>query len=202
MPAPASIHACGPLHWTVLRHRHGEPAEPLARGWLAGTLGLAVDALGLERDARNRPRFDAASPGLDCNWSHSGERLLVALGHGYAVGADLERRRPRARALALAERFFAREEFEWLSTLPASVREDAFVRLWCAKEAVLKAHGHGLSFGLQRLCFEARAGALRLVACDPELGAPEDWGLRVFEPEHGYVAALAWHPLRAAAVAA
>ena len=31
--------------------------------------------------------------------------------------------------------------------------EHWFFRLWCAKEAVLKAHGHGISFGLHKQRF-------------------------------------------------
>src|SRR3546814_6516543 len=67
----------------------------------------------------------------------------------FRSGADLELLRPRPRALALAERFFVRSETGALLALPAEAREAAFVRLWCAKEAVLKAHGRGLAFGLR-----------------------------------------------------
>jgi len=74
----------------------------------------------------------------------------------------------------------------------ADVRDEAFLRLWCAKEAVLKAHGRGLAFGLDKLAFAQGDGALVLVACDRALGAPADWQLREFIPQPGYRAALAW----------
>ena len=36
-------------------------------------------------------------------------------------------------------------ELDWLHAAPSqAVRDHAFLRLWCAKEAVLKATGHGL----------------------------------------------------------
>ena len=83
----------------------------------------------------------------------------------------------------------------WLHAAPsAAVRDHAFLRLWCAKEAVLKAHGHGISFGLDRLRFEDEGGGLRLVACDPALGAPEDWSLQELQPAPDYLGALAWRP--------
>ena len=70
--------------------------------------------------------------------------------------------------------------------------EIGFLRLWCAKEAVLKAHGRGLAFGLDKLTFAEREGALLLVGCERLLGQPEDWTVREFVPDPGYRAAIAW----------
>ena len=99
---------------------------------------------------------------------------------------------PTARALELAARYFAPGETRRLRALPADAREAAFLRLWCAKEAVLKAHGHGLSFGLQRLAFDATATTPRLLRCDPALGAASDWRLHARDGD-GHVAVVARH---------
>lgn len=187
---PAPVFGNMPVAATLLEHRAPAAAEPAARAWLAGALGVAPDALALGRDARGRPHLLGRGT-HDCNWSHSGERLLVALASTGRVGVDLERLRARPRALELARRFFCAAEADALAALPAEAREAAFVRLWCVKEAVLKAHGHGLSFGLHRLEFTLD-DAPRLLACDPALGAPARWTLRAWAPEPGYVAALAW----------
>lgn len=191
-PAPRREPAGRAPSWALLPHEPGTPAEPLARGWLAAQLGIELGAVPLHRDGRGRPRFGGAFARFDCNWSHSGERLLVALGEGMQVGVDLERVKPRPNALALARRFFTAAEARWLERLPDDVRGAAFVRLWCAKEAVLKAHGHGLSFGLDRLEFAPADAELELVACDAGLGALAQWALQLQAPEPGYVAALAW----------
>ncbi len=193
---PCDTASGGPVRWHWQPHVAGAAAEPLARAWLAAQLGLAPEALALGRDSRGRPRLEPPHAGHDCNWSHSGDGLLLAIGEGVRVGVDLERVRPRPRAQALAERFFTAPEARWLATSAASDRDRdrAFLRLWCAKEAVLKAHGQGLAFGLDRLRFEAHGNALQLVACDPALGAPATWSLREFEPAPGYLAALAWRP--------
>src|SRR3546814_6405959 len=58
-------------------------------------------------------------------------------------GIDLERQRPRARALEIAERYFSADEAAALAALPAADRSVAFLELWTAKEAVLKALGRG-----------------------------------------------------------
>lgn len=185
--------------WTWLPLPRGRPAAPVARAWLAPLLGSAADALPIGRDGRGRPRLDEPFSQWDCNWSHSGDGLLVALGERLQVGIDLEWRRPRPRALELARRFFRGSEADWLAGLPGPERELAFLRLWCAKEALLKAHGRGLAFGLDRLGFADTPEGLRLIDCDPALGRPADWTLQELLPAPGYLGALAWRRAGAAA---
>lgn len=193
-PHPAPAHRIGPVRWTQLPHAAGEAAQPLAEAWLASQLDADRAAHALVRDAHGRPRF-VPPRAHDVSWSHSGERLLVALGEGVEVGADLERLRPRPRALELARRFFDPMETAWLETLPEAAREDTFVRIWCAKEAILKAHGRGIAFGLHRLRIAEHDGTLQLCAADPELGPVAAWTLREFLPLPGYRATLAWRPM-------
>ena len=178
------------LAW--LPEREPGPAEPRVRDWLAEVLGCAPVAVPLIRDALDRPRLGAQHRRFDVNWSHSGDGLVVALGDGLQVGVDVERVRERPRALALAQRYFVPAEADWLASLPGDARTTGFLRLWCAKEAVLKAHGRGLAFGLDRLLFAEHDGALELAGCDRLLGEPEQWSLREFVPAPGYRAAVAW----------
>ena len=180
------------LRWTWRDHVAGVAAETVARAWLGPLLGRAPDEVPMRRDDHGRPRLQPPCHEFDAGWSHSGEGLVVAFGRGLVLGIDLEWTRPRPNALALARRFFATPEADWLHGLAEPVREASFLRLWCAKEAILKAHGHGLSFGLARVVFADRGGALVLVACDPALGAPGDWRLHEWSPRPGYRAALAW----------
>ena len=172
----------------------GGRAEDAARAWLAPRLGCDAAELALARDAHGRPRL-APTHGFDIGWSHSGEGLLLACGADMVLGVDLEREHLRPRALELARRFFQPREAAWLEAQAGEARSAAFLRLWTAKEAVLKAHGRGLSFGLHRLAFEEHDGSLALVEADPALGDPAYWRLREFVPHPGYRAALAWKPL-------
>lgn len=178
--------------WIWLPLPRGEPGEPVARQWLAPLLACAMEALPIRRDTHGRPWLDEPFSDWDCNWSHSGAGLLVALGRGLRLGIDLEWQRPRPRALELARRFFRDSEADWLAALPESERERAFVRLWCAKEAVLKAHGRGLAFGLDRLAFADTPDGLRMLDCDPALGSPAAWTVQELAPAPGYLGALAW----------
>jgi 4'-phosphopantetheinyl transferase len=189
---PASTDSASP-RWTLLAHARGIAAMPLAQAWLAREFGGEAEEYAFERDAHGRPQLRSAA--LDCNWSHSGGHLLLAAGNGLRVGADLESIRPRANALALVRRFFAGEEIAWLESRAGdgqAALEGHFLRLWCAKEAVLKAHGRGLAFGLHRLAFAEHDGALFLQRCDAELGDPRDWNVREFVPAPGTLAAIAW----------
>lgn len=184
------------IRYAFRPYRQGMAAELLVRAWLALELDCDPIGVALLRDALGRPQLGGVQRRFDVNWSHSGEGLLVALGDGVQVGADLERIRPRPRALALARRFFAAAESSHLAELPQEQCELAFIRLWCAKEAVLKAHGRGLAFGLDQLVFAEVDGALQLVECGSLLGQPRDWSLQEFEPAPGYRAAIAWRARR------
>ena len=176
---------------------HRAAAEPLARDWVAAQWNVHADALPLRRDARGRPRLGVPMQDFDAGWSHCGDWLLVACGEGLRLGCDLERLRPRPNARALVRCFFHPREGDWLDSLPEDETAMAFLRLWCAKEAVLKAHGHGLSFGLHRLRFAQTGAGLVLAECDPRLGRPGDWRLHEFTPMPEHHAAIAWHPLPA-----
>lgn len=178
----------------LLAHALRQRGEPGARHVLAQALDQHADTLPIVRDAQGRPHFTAPLRHLETGWSHSGDALLVALGRDVELGVDVERLRPRPRAMEVAQRFFHPREAEWLHALQGTARDEAFFRLWCAKEAVLKAHGQGLSFGLHRLRFEQDDQRLRLAECDASLGRAEDWRLHDWQPMPGYHAALAWHP--------
>ncbi len=187
-------------------YRRGESAEPRVRAWLSEALGLPETSFHIVRDAYGRPHLDGIDGELtvnareiDINWSHSGDWLLAAYAIGAQVGVDIEWLRPRPKALALAERFFAPEETAGLAVLAEdrAALERRFTQLWCAKEAVLKAHGRGLSFGLDKLRFALNEDvdaqdAPQLIACDPALGRPQDWHLHAWMPGPGYLATVAW----------
>jgi 4'-phosphopantetheinyl transferase len=178
-----------------LPHVPGTRGEPQARELLAAELGRAPEALPLTRDERQRPWLIGELAHYGTGWSHSDGYLLVALGERARLGVDLERQRPRPRLLEVVRRFFHPDEIAWLESLDDASREHWFFRVWCAKEALLKAHGHGISFGLHKLAFAPDAqGVLQLVWCDPGLGQAERWQLHEWQASAEFRAALAWYP--------
>ena len=164
----------------------GAHSQALASAWLRDVAGDAA-ADGLHRDARGRPRLACG----DAGWSHSHGRLLIAYtGHG-RLGVDIEPLARRADPLRIARRYFSGEEIAALDALDGVTRQSAFLRMWCAKEAVLKAHGGGIAFGLHKAVFDATGDGLRMLRCDPALGRVDDWRLDLLEPEPEFIAVLA-----------
>ncbi len=192
-----------PARFWVVPHAARTRGEPTVRPLLSQALDCDPTAVPLVRDAGGRPRLGAPFAHLDIGWSHSGEVLVLALalgtGEPVELGVDVERLRERPRLVEMAQRFFHPDETSWLIAQPAAATVECFSRLWCAKEAVLKAHGRGIAFGLHRLVFAPIDGALHMTACDPGLGVAEDWSLHEWAPQAGYRAALAWRAVPAAA---
>jgi len=192
MSLPALPVAALPVRLWTVAHPPRARGEPAVRPLLAQALACEADRVPLSREAGGRPRLGAPFERFDTGWSHSGEALVLALGESVQLGVDIERVRVRPRLGEIAQRFFHPGEARWLQELADDQATEAFVRLWCAKEAVLKAHGQGLSFGLHKLVFAQDNGQLRLHACDPALGSPAQWSLHEWSPLPGYRAALAW----------
>ncbi|MBD3826460.1 MULTISPECIES: 4'-phosphopantetheinyl transferase superfamily protein [Stenotrophomonas] len=186
----------GPVTVWRLPHVPGTRGEPQARVLLAQQLGGDPDRLPLHRDSRGRPELHGPLAHLGTGWSHSHGLLLVALGEGVRLGVDLEPLRPRPRMREIIERFFHPAEVAWLLGLEEDARAPWFFRVWCVKEAILKAQGQGISFGLHRLQLAPDAnGALHLAWCDPELGDPARWHLHEWQAAADFRAALAFHAL-------
>ncbi len=130
------------------------------------------------------------------NVSHGGDRVAFAFCRDQELGVDVERgsmRRSHS-ALELAERFFAADEATALAKLGEVEGERAFLHLWTCKEAVLKALGHGLSFGLERLRFALGSSGQpkSLLSIADEAGSAAEWQIHRFDAGSEHVGSLAW----------
>jgi len=147
----------------------------------------------IERGEHGKP-FAPALRDLEFNLSHAGTDVLLAFARSQPLGIDLERIDRRLATAALARRFFAGEEAAALARVPADLQQSSFMQLWTQKEAVLKALGQGLGFGLHKLAFavgdDGEIGDLDRI--DEAAGSATDWRLRRLSPGPGLVAALAW----------
>jgi 4'-phosphopantetheinyl transferase len=111
-----------------------------------------------------------ADGGLEFNVSHSGALALIAVSDG-PIGVDVEQHHALHDPAAFARRFFTPDEAASLGDDPA-----ALFRLWCRKEAWLKARGVGLAFPLDQI--DVRE-------------APPGWLLADLDVGPGYSAAVA-----------
>jgi len=160
---------------------------------LAAYVGCTADALRLSVGEHGKP-FLTDTRAFDFNVSHSGGALLVAIARSQELGVDIETQRRKRPVLDLAQRFFAAEEASALAGLDEAHRQIAFLRLWSCKEAVVKALGIGIGFGLARLQFaiDAAGEPAGLSVIHASAGTIEDWHVVRLAPTGTHVGALAW----------
>ena len=121
------------------------------------------------------------------NLSHSGAMALIAVNDRIPVGVDIERERTKTDWRALAKRFFADEEYQFLCRQAEPWR--FFYRFWTCKEAYIKALGTGVAYGLDKFAVSPLHGRLLYDCHQP--GAEQDWYFHTMEMPDGYHAALA-----------
>lgn len=192
-----SLLSVPPLHDDEIHIWHGPWAggagESRFAALLASYAGPAAPAVA--RAEQGKPHWPAPFDTYGFSWSHSGDVAVLAVGKGasaFQVGVDIETIRPRARAIELSRRFFATSETAWLETLPADDVLSGFLSLWTAKEAVLKAHGGGLSYGLHRVAFEIDERGPRATDFDGDVAPAAAWQVHPLALAGGTVGAVAW----------
>jgi 4'-phosphopantetheinyl transferase len=105
-------------------------------------------------DVNGKPFFENAD--LHFNLSHSGAAIVAAFS-SRPVGIDIESFGRCRDFLSIARRFFHPEEAD---AIAASRDEGDFLRLWTAKESMLKLSGEGLSGGLEEARPRKTTGSL------------------------------------------
>lgn len=123
-------------HWTACRAN--------LRKILGEAIHLPPDEVPLVLSKFGKPTLAPPFDSIHFNLSHSPDLAVVALGVDGPVGIDLENLE-RAKELLECESTFCHPQE--IQSLPdeASLRARQLLRIWTAKEAVLKALGTGLS---------------------------------------------------------
>ena len=146
-----------------------------------GAFGFREKDMSYGRTAYGKPFFRNA-PGIHFNISHSSTKVAVAFSDS-EVGCDIEEITDID--LAVAERFFNRDEYEAIMSLKDEERCSAFFRCWTMKESYMKATGMGMSLppgsfsvfreipGYSFLTPDSFAGYACALCCNPDNGVPE-----------------------------
>jgi 4'-phosphopantetheinyl transferase len=147
----------------------------------------------IARTERGKPHAPSL-PKLDFNLTHAREQVLIAVAREQPVGIDLERIDREIEIDDIARRYFSPGEADAIEALPPARKLAAFLRLWTCKEAVLKALGEGISFGLDRVTFALDDDGMpsHVASIAAEAGPPDRWQLARIDPTPGYLGALAW----------
>ncbi len=187
---------------------------------LASYLDRPADTLEFQYGEHGKPHL-VGQPQLSFNLSHSHTRGVLVIGIAPAatgpsgsqpssscsraasrsngseplqLGVDIEFAKPERRFEALAERFFARDDFQALLELPASRRPAAFYRTWTRKEAYLKAWGTGLSFASNRFHISSpQRGRAQLLHSEMPGDDCRNWHFTGIAVPTGYAAAVCYH---------
>ncbi len=146
---------------------HGAVRLILSRYCQRGPESLAFDTT-----TQGKPFLRDAGTGreaLQFNLTHSQGRALIAVARGRDIGVDLETLRLKTDVMRLANRFFSRRDQHYILTGSPSARDERFLRVWVAKEAVSKARGSGITFPMDRDHVEIDSEAVhgRLIGSDP-----------------------------------
>lgn len=178
------------IHVWRLAYDHHQGRQPLL-AVLGAYLGIPAGSVVLETLEHGRPVLAGADrERLSFNWSHSHDQALIAIARGVLPGIDLERVRAHPRAVAIAQRYFSPDETAALEALPVQQRDRAFLELWTAKEAILKALGRGLAFGLHRLSIaDVPEG---LVLRHLEGHSADHWQVVRLDLDDAHIGTLAW----------
>ncbi len=105
--------------------------------------GLNYQELELKYTDYNKPYFE------NCDWnfniSHSGEIVICVLAKNRSIGIDIE----LMKDIDLNDFNSQMTNSEWSKIQYSPNKTKAFYQYWCQKEAVIKAHGKGLSIPLK-----------------------------------------------------
>ncbi len=119
----------------------------IARSATRRLLGRYLDAdpraLVIVEEERGKPVLLGRE--IEFNASHSGDLVALAFAKDTPVGIDVERRRRLHDCLTLSRRYFSAEEDDIVRS--AADAGDAFLAIWTAKEAIVKASGKGIGEG-------------------------------------------------------
>lgn len=168
----------------VVRHLLGQYC-----GRIPETIAFRASRYGRPRVRRERSvRFSV---------SHSDTLGLVAVARGAQIGVDVEDLRREAHGTDITALAFCPPEQEAFRRLATEDRTPAFFRAWVRKEAMMKATGKGLSFGLPNL-WVSISPTSRVIGIRGDLAKRTGWQLMDLPLPDMYFGALALRPHRVA----
>jgi len=132
----------------------GLTARILLRIIVASLFGKKNNSIYFGKNEYGKP-FLIDAKDFHFNLSHSGDWVVCAVDN-MPVGIDVEKIRDID--LNLSERFFTKEEHNYLASMDGFKRTETFFELWTLKESYIKAEGRGLAIPLSSFSFSFEEG--------------------------------------------
>ncbi|MCI0654248.1 MAG: 4'-phosphopantetheinyl transferase superfamily protein [Methylococcaceae bacterium] len=165
------------------------------RGWLRLLLsaytGRHPGEIKFTSSEYGKPRLNEYPPntGLVFNVSHSRERMAFAFGLDCMLGVDIEQTRNISDLEAMVDRICSETEKSTWRKIPKDRQLDYFFSIWVRKEAIIKAHGQGISLGMHDC--ELANNLDHPLSLPDSCGKVEDWTLFNLSYAEGYQGAVA-----------
>ena len=116
------------------------------RSLIGRETGLPPKDIAFRYSAWGKPSVDAPGrPAVDFNVSHTKGLSIIALARGASVGVDVEPCRPCPDRIRITTDVFGLEVAQQLLAVDSGRQDAAFLRLWTAGEAFVKARGLGFA---------------------------------------------------------
>lgn len=163
----------------AIQKRRFDKAHGALRVILASYTQIDPQKLRIEISKKGKPALDHEGLSIHFNLSHSGDFALCAVSLS-PVGVDIEKSRPLHSLEALSKRFFCLSEHNYImAQAELAHRQDAFFKIWTAKEAVLKGLGVGIGNNLHNteIAVSQAQGTQLLSLCGSDSLAAE-WRLQ------------------------
>jgi 4'-phosphopantetheinyl transferase len=129
---------------------------------------------------------------LQFNVSHSNELALYSFTRRDRIGIDLESEKLHSDVIQIAQRFFTTNEATYLAGLTEDLQIPAFLQIWTAKEAYLKATGEGIANSLNKVEIALdRDLEVSLVTIGDNTSVAENWLMTKIFAAENYLATLA-----------
>jgi 4'-phosphopantetheinyl transferase len=165
----------------------------ILRTLLAGYLDMQASEIRFVYGPQRKPAVDLprGNKTLHFNLAHCNEWAAYVFGWERPVGIDLEHIRPVSDVDDLVQRFFSPRESTLIRSLSGEKKWDTFFQIWTCKEAILKAHGSGLTTPLDQFEISVGAdGSVTTTLLTEDLSQLADWKLQLFELIPGYKSAI------------
>lgn len=133
--------------------------DVLARYAISLKSGIQNNGLIFETNEYGKPLLKG-SRAVHFNISHSGNWVVCALDDA-PVGIDVEE--TGSIDLKIAEKFFSKDEYASLTSVPVGMQEDCFYKIWTLKESYIKAQGRGLSIPLDSFSISETSKGLQAI---------------------------------------
>lgn len=124
-------------------------AHVFLRILLGKYLKIPIHQITLFRDTHGKIMIAANSENISFNLSHSEDWVVLAFSKYKDLGVDIERIHDIQDFLQIAEHYFRKEEYEYISKINTESPLCKFYKVWTIKEAFVKATGEGLSRSLK-----------------------------------------------------